>query len=56
MTDANAQDMTTGQWISKAIVSDRKEAVLNKVQNDDLQWNGSEQGYRMGNDLKDDQR
>jgi hypothetical protein len=30
--------------------------VLNKMENDDLQWKGSEQGHRMGNDLKDDQR
>jgi hypothetical protein len=30
--------------------------VLNKMQNDDLQWKSSEQGHGMGNDLKDDLR
>jgi hypothetical protein len=29
--DARAWDMTTGQWISNAIVSEQKYAVLNKM-------------------------
>jgi Flp pilus assembly protein CpaB len=55
-TDAMARDMTTRQQISNMIVSKRQLAVLNKMENDDLQWKGSEQGHGMGNDLKDDQR
>jgi hypothetical protein len=55
-TDVRARDLTTRQQISNAIVSKRKYVVLNKIENDDLQWKGSEQGHGMGNDLKDDQR
>jgi hypothetical protein len=54
--DPRAWDMTTRQQISNITVIKRKYMVLNKMENDDLQWKGSEQGHGMGNDLKDDQR
>jgi hypothetical protein len=54
--DVRAWDMTTRQQISNVTVNKQKQAIQNKMWNDDLQWTGSKQGHGMGNDLKDDQR